>query len=87
MPRGSPARPRRLRSVANACWRGLRSRHDLEQLARSLAAMPAGQAALRREEARQLLAELIEAQDRYEELIARLQALISDSGCSPNLRR
>lgn len=57
----------------------MRTRHDLERLARSLAAMPSGQAALRREEARQLLAELMEAQEKYDDLIGQLRALV-DSG-------
>ena len=53
-------------------------RHELIILAHSMAAMPNGQLALRREEAIRLLEELAELQGRHEALREALRRLVDE---------
>ena len=53
-------------------------RHELIILAHSMAAMPPGQLALRREQAIDLLEELTELQGRHDALVAELRRLVDE---------
>jgi hypothetical protein len=53
-------------------------RHELIILAQSMAAMPPGQLALRREQAIDLLEELTELRGRHDALVAELRRLVDE---------
>lgn len=53
-------------------------RYELIVLAHSMAVMPPGQLALRREEAIRLLEELAELQGRHDVLVAELRRLVDE---------
>ena len=60
-------------------------RHELVILAHSMAAMPPGQLALRREQAIDLLEELTELRGRHEALREALRRLADESQADPAL--